>query len=77
MANGGCSSLKDKQEDREMESVGVDGVVLLLGFLITPSWLEQYPAGHHVANRACSPATKGNCQEKHQKTNPLPAEVYQ
>lgn len=55
MANGGCSSQKDKQEDRDMESVGVDGLVALLGFLITPSGLEQYAVGHRVANRASSP----------------------
>lgn len=67
----GCSSQKDKQEDGEMESVGVDGVVALLGFLITPSGLEQYAVGQRVANRASSSAAaEGNCQEKHQKTNP-------
>lgn len=71
--NWGCSSQKDKQEDRDMESVGVDGLVALLGFLITPSGLEQYAVGHRVTNRASSPATEGNCQEKHQKTIPLPA----
>lgn len=78
--NWECSSQKDKQEDGEMESVGVDGVVALLGFLITPSGLEQYAVGHHVANRVPSPATEGNCQEKHQKTNPpfpLCPAVYQ
>lgn len=75
--NWECSSQKDKQEDGEMESVGVDGVVALLGFLITPSGLEQYAVGHHVANRVPSPATEGNCQEKHQKTNPPSRYVLQ
>lgn len=69
----GCSSHKDKQEDGEMESVGVDGVVALFGFLITPSGLEQYAAGHRVTNRVASPAAQGKCEEKHQKTTPLPA----
>lgn len=76
----GCSLQKDKQEDGEMESVGVDGVVALLGLLFTPSGLEQYAVGHRVANRLSSPATEGNCQEEHQKTNPpfpLCPAVYQ
>lgn len=56
-----------------MERVGVDGVVALLGFLITPFGLEQYAVGHRVANTVSSPATEGDCQEKRQKTKALPA----
>lgn len=41
-----------------MKSVGVDGAVLLLDFLITPSGVEQYTVGHHVANRVSSTGYK-------------------
>lgn len=44
----GCSSQKDKQEETEMEHVGVDGVVFLLGFLITPFWVRTI---HHRSPR--------------------------
>lgn len=67
----GCSLQKDKQEDGEMESVGVDGTVALLGFLITPSGLEQYAAGHRVTNRVASPAAQGKCQENIRKQPPF------
>lgn len=60
-----------------MKSVGVDRVVLLLDFLITPPGLEQCIAGHHVANRVSSTGYKRQLSGEASENKPPSCYVLQ